>query len=222
MSQSLIDCIIELCMRKQYHYFWYSNAWKESVLEKSEQFLPLSHAVYQWRSQDMHNISQHSASWTGFSLFLSGDNYNGNEDNHCSCLHHAWKLVKDIHTHVLTSSWEPYEKESWSLMICPVRHWENVHCDSGELFCGPRPTFLPTCHSCSLLRFGEFFGATKLYILISFHFKTLMMLLFCIFIFSDMWYFWAKEILIQSFGPLFNIWELMALLGVCAPWSMTA
>ena len=43
-----------------------------------------------------------------------------------------------------------------------------------------------------------------------------------VFVFSGMWYFQTKEIIIQSFVPYFNIWALWAPLGVCAHWSMTA
>ena len=85
-----------------------------------------------------------------------------------------------------------------------------------------RQVFLPICHSYSLFRFEESFVTTKLSILISFHFKVLMMQLIRFFIFSDMWCFQAKKILIQPFGHLFDVWSLLALLGVCAHWSVTA
>ena len=85
-----------------------------------------------------------------------------------------------------------------------------------------RPVFLPICHSYSLFRSEESFVTTKLSILVSFHFKVLMMQLIRFFIFSDMWCFQAKKILIQPFGHLFDVRSLLALLGVCAHWPVTA
>lgn len=64
------------------------------------------------------------------SLPLSGVNHHGNEENHVSRLHHAWKFVKYIHTHVFTSSWEPYEKAEILGFVQTLREW---WCDSVEV-----------------------------------------------------------------------------------------
>ena len=128
-----IDCFIDWLYKKPASLFLtFKHMGKKSVLEKIRA-IPSSRAVYQWQSQHMQNTPLHSASWTGLSLFSCDENDNRNE-NHLSSLHHPQKLMKYFHTHILTSSCQPCEKESWGSLVCPVRTSLNVLCDSVEVF----------------------------------------------------------------------------------------
>lgn len=135
----------------------------------------------------------------------------------CITLKNWWSAFIHTSSLIMPTVWEGKLRlpglSSQTLRECPL--WL-----SGGIP-APRPVFLPTCHSCSLFRFEESFVTAKLSILVSFHFKVLIMKLIHFFIFSDMCCFQAKKILTQPFGCLFDIWSLLAL-GVCAPWSMTA
>ena len=150
----------------------------------------------------MQNIPLHSASWTGLSLFSHGENDNRNEENQSPLILASSSKIDEVHSYthphfIMPTLWEGKLRfpglSSQTLRKCPG-------------FPAPRPVFLPTCHSCSLFRFEEYFVTTELSILVSFHFKVLMMQLICFFIFSNMWCFQAKKILIQSFGRVFDIW----------------
>lgn len=138
------------------------------------------------------------------SLPLSGENYNGHEDNYLLCL---YKCEVHLHNHIFTSSWEPCEEAEVQWLAQP---------DTGRTaeqwnFLAPRSVLLPTCHSCCLFRFEEFFVATKLYSL-SIHFKAHMMSLFWVFLYL-LWYVVFPSFIflwyMGAFGPIRCLFSLI-------------
>lgn len=221
MSWSLITFFTELYLTCQHHYFWHLNVWKESMLDKPEQFLPSSHAAYQWQSQDMQSMSQHSASWTGprcFWVMRVTMRMKMTTSHVCILLGKVWSKFTDKSSLPHGSSM----KKSGGLMVCPVRHRENGRAVTQWSFLAPRSVSLLTCHSCCLFRSEVFFCSHKVINSSKFPFLRPSWCHCSVFLSFLIHGIFKLEIIIQSFPHFFNMWELLAPLGVCIHWSVTA
>lgn len=135
-----------------------------------------------------------------------------------SCLE-KYEVSSQISLHFLMGAlW----KKSGGLMVCPVRHRENGRAVTQWSFLAPRSVSLLTCHSCCLFRSEVFFCSHKVINSSKFPFLRPSWCHCSVFLSFLIHGIFKLEIIIQSFPHFFNMWELLAPLGVCIHWSVTA